>query len=733
MTARSRLLTWVCLDRVGVDLTVPRGVLTPGPALRLLDGGQAPPASPRIGPEARPRPILRPGLLLLGLGALAPSGGCGQGANVDPDWSITHSPAPARAPEPAQAEPAPAGTHGDRARRFYADEPLPEMRLLAVTPPVRPEGDWQESWRPWLSGGPAALDGEEEHVLVADELYGGLNVYRQGGLVRRYPCPPGARQVVVGPDDRAWLAVRSGRHVYMVDLAEHSVQALPVEACVEPTAVALSPLADVLYVACGADGLLAAMDTGTLEVLWRYRVAPDPRGIAVAPDGRSVVVTHLTGDQVTRLWWDDRDRLHGYPQALAAYGEHPLAERAQGLVATAAGGGVFSPLRQRLFAPNLVRDLSVPAQPRNSGGYYEPPSRDLYRAAARPVVSVFRATGGAADRTDMDRHLLGDSGDDGRNVLQQVNLPGAPAHAATRPLLIVPMTATDRVVVYDSRTDRASFRPVAIFGSGQGPTGVVIRKDGRQAFVWNEFSREVHTIHLGAVDPDGADADGSVPRGRSQLWSADPTGPRAGVDLGRRLFHLAGAGLSGDPSVACAVCHPEGRTDRSIWEVPGGVRNPPSLAGRLVGTEPYNWFADEQTLQHKIGQAVWRMGGDDGQSGRLGQVAAWLTSLPPPPAPSVDPDLARLGEELYHSPRLYCDACHDGPMLTNQQRRKVFHEGREVDVPILIGVGSSPPYFHDGRYPTLEAIFEDPQLVMGGAYKLSGHERRALVAYLKTL
>jgi cytochrome c peroxidase len=61
--------------------------------------------------------------------------------------------------------------------------------------------------------------------------------------------------------------------------------------------------------------------------------------------------------------------------------------------------------------------------------------------------------------------------------------------------------------------------------------------------------------------------------------------------------------------------------------------------------------------------------------------------------------------------------------------------GAEADGPIksfaLRGVKDSPPYFHDGRLPTLEDTVEFFNLVL--ELKLNREEKAALTAFLRAL
>ena len=118
-----------------------------------------------------------------------------------------------------------------------------------------------------------------------------------------------------------------------------------------------------------------------------------------------------------------------------------------------------------------------------------------------------------------------------------------------------------------------------------------------------------------------------------------------------------------------------------------------------------------------------------------------------PPAPKLDPMTGRLdrakatqqelaGEDLFFG-KARCAACHLPPAYTDHQMHDLGLErfGAEADGPIktfvLRGIKDSPPYFHDGRLPTLEDAVEFFNVV--GGLKLNQEEKAALVAFLRAL
>lgn len=118
-----------------------------------------------------------------------------------------------------------------------------------------------------------------------------------------------------------------------------------------------------------------------------------------------------------------------------------------------------------------------------------------------------------------------------------------------------------------------------------------------------------------------------------------------------------------------------------------------------------------------------------------------------PPAPKLDPMTGRLdrsradrqeiaGEDLFFG-KARCAQCHQPPAYTDHMMHDLFLErfGAEADGPIktfaLRGIKDSPPYFHDGRLPTLEDTVEFFNVV--GSLKLNAEEKAALVAFLRAL
>jgi cytochrome c peroxidase len=213
---------------------------------------------------------------------------------------------------------------------------------------------------------------------------------------------------------------------------------------------------------------------------------------------------------------------------------------------------------------------------------------------------------------------------------------------------------------------------------------------------------------------------------------------------------------------ACFDCHVNGHTNGAI-EMDPSVRptllrtrlDTPTLRGnhsnllfssrrsiRSVDhfSEVEEYFDGDISLQPQIGGRQL----DKVSTNRMGDfnsIIAW------PPAPKLD-RFGRLipakataselrGEKLFFG-KAKCAACHPAPFYFDNQmhdlRVEDFYPGRAegwIKTFSLRGIKDSPPYFHDGRLPTLEDTVEFFNLLF--QLRLSRPEKTDLVAFLRTL
>jgi cytochrome c peroxidase len=171
---------------------------------------------------------------------------------------------------------------------------------------------------------------------------------------------------------------------------------------------------------------------------------------------------------------------------------------------------------------------------------------------------------------------------------------------------------------------------------------------------------------------------------------------------------------------------------------------------RAVG--PYGWHGESKTLEDRImagfGLHRWFGGEKNKSMARLyaNQLAPFLREglAPPPRVERPLTDEEQRGKALFESPATQCATCHEkGSGYTDRgvvplkawKPPAGFAEdpNPSYKTPSLLYVGGSAPYFHDGRFSSLETLIEFNQDRMGKTAHLSADDRKALIAFLRTL
>jgi cytochrome c peroxidase len=241
------------------------------------------------------------------------------------------------------------------------------------------------------------------------------------------------------------------------------------------------------------------------------------------------------------------------------------------------------------------------------------------------------------------------------------------------------------------------------------------------------------------------------PSRAEELRVAQAAGPASPELLARGRALFSDVGLSADGKWSCASCHPsEGHTDNKTYVGvtvvvdgdPAG-RSTPTLWGAGF-RRAYSWAGTAPSLEANIrGIIVNRMKGPEPSPETLAALAAYVRSLPHPPNPNlredgspsdVAPAAARRGYELFLV-KAGCKTCHEPPHYEKKDTEDVG-SGGAFKVPSLRSVSRTGPYFHDGRYRTLEqavrAMWEYVQKA-GTSETLTDDDIRDLVEFLKVL
>ena len=232
---------------------------------------------------------------------------------------------------------------------------------------------------------------------------------------------------------------------------------------------------------------------------------------------------------------------------------------------------------------------------------------------------------------------------------------------------------------------------------------------------------------------------------------AQATGPASAevVARGRALFN--DPALSAESKWSCASCHPnEAHTDNKTYVGVAVVadgeptgRSTPTLWGAGF-RRAYSWAGTAPSLEANIrGIIVNRMKGPEPSPETLAALAAYVRSLPYPPNPNLKDDgspsdaapaAAKRGYELFIV-KAGCKTCHEPPHYEKKDVEDIGSGGK-FKVPSLRSVGRTGPYFHDGRYQTLDqavrAMWEYVQKA-GTTEKLTDDDLRDLVEFLEIL
>lgn len=402
----------------------------------------------------------------------------------------------------------------------------------------------------------------------------------------------------------------------------------------------------------------------------------------------------------------------------------------------------------------------------------------------------------------------------GEPMTHLVDQPVDIAHHPSWSLLFMVGYGSDNVLVSSTAEGDPMRSPVAVIDVGHAPRGIAFSPDGKTAYVLNEHELTVSVVDLTPlmsmqVMADGSSvmgtssgsADGSattpVPMagardaafdsesqmGANSFATSDPTPGSAKVSpirlkaqsakaygtdpmpaeirRGARTFTFARNGnLSHAGEFACGTCHFEGTEDKLVWFISDGPRQTPSLAGRLLGTAPFNWAGSKDALSENMTQTVERMRGKGLTNQELGDLEQFLLyGLEAPKNPNLEVDAAtkakqELGKQIFESKEAGCAGCHqpsrnftDGfshdvgtasqaELTTFAFTKEINPDAREpwrLDTPTLKGLFYTAPYLHDGSAKTLLEVLDRTSESMGKTSHLSQVEKEALVEYLKTL
>ncbi len=553
-------------------------------------------------------------------------------------------------------------------------------------------------------------------------------------------------EVMVTTDGRVLVTLRDKNKLVAMEPQKAPDQPLKalcsVDAPAEPIAMASTQGGKSVVVTSGWGRALSRYDGRTLAAIKRTNLPREPRAVVISDDGKRAFVSHAVGGRVSvvdlksgsaprEIQVGDaqskrRSKLFGFLGQSHSSGE----SKRMGCQGYALAKSVDPP--GRILAPQVLVDPGNPFE--QSSGY-----GNGFEAAEVASVAVIdsaqeNALEASLDTTTSPRRVLPSS-----KPRPECLLPRAAAVDAKTGSLLVACLGLDSIVEYDAASADPRRAERRRFAVPAGPMGIAVDTEKRRAVVLSQFDHSVSIIDLNLAPPPKAGQ--LVQSGVKQLaLSRGPGRATSGdIALGRRLFHSTGDSRISSDGRACASCHPDGREDSLTWATPGGPRQTPMLAGRLAKTAPYGWDGAGSDVEAHLSHTFQRLGGSGLSEKEMQALLAYVASLPTPPALRT-PDKTRYqrGKALFFAKNTGCSSCHGGSVSSDGQSHDVKSRVKsdskpKFDTPSLRFIAGTAPYFHDGRYSTLEELLRASDGKMGHTAHLSKQDVADLALYLRTL
>lgn len=602
---------------------------------------------------------------------------------------------------------------------------------------------------PLLPTSPAASGGAQGSTIAADATGLWIAERNAGALIRTdlegvvkatIPLHADLGELLLDGKGALLVADRRADRVLRFTIAGDVATPAGEVEVVEPFGLALAPDGASLLVTSVANHELVVLDPSSLALRWRVALLPEPRAVAISPDSKTALVGFLASGSLAfvdlasegkAIRWHSlspRDEVDIETDRDFEFTSHTIAE-----VEPASRFEVPNDVGRRharnVFALRFVANgVAVAPHQISTPQMKLIPEAQRGDAYGGGIVEVDPAEywqtrvalPGADGLIDMDQHRL------------HLHQPRALAYDAARDILYVGGYGDDAVdAIRNASLEAPTIDWTAELGSGPscGLDGLALAGDA--LFVHCELSRSIIRISL-----DPATTTRLPTKAKTWLRS-DALAPSlrdAKVEHGADLFRRGESFMLGN-SLACSSCHPEGRNDALAWRLGSAIMQTPILAGRVADTAPYKWTGEDPTLTASFEHTVDRIGGDASSLTRrdLAGLEAYLLSLAPPRPPSGgDPAAQARGKQVFEAE---CSVCHAGARTTDREQHEFAIALAKVDTPSLIGLAQSAPYYHDGSAVDLDALLDDRGNVhdMIDSSSLSPDQRRDLIAYLESL
>jgi cytochrome c peroxidase len=586
--------------------------------------------------------------------------------------------------------------------------------------------------------------------------------YPWGELVRSSAPQPRAEELHRSPVDVVILA--DGRRVLTANHTADSVSLVDLGAgkVLAEQACGRKPAA----VACSRDGRRAAasnlwsgsvtlleIDDVHLRRLADVPVGHMPRGLAFAPNGRTLYVALSGAHEVVQLDWQTRQIVRRWPAPTEPYRLALTSDGRHLAVACARSAEVRcwdTQTGKQLWERRIIGAFNL------HGLTFSPDGTELIATHCHdrehPIATSNIEQGWAIDNrlTRLTREP------DPRSAYSQIALdvrsqavgdPCAAAFSARGDWLAVTAGGTHELLLLHSAA--------VPWGSGAGDffEGSFDAGDGKfhrialggrpvaVQFVANTDQAVVANYLLDALQVVDARTGKLVRR----IPLGGPARPALARE-GEAIFY--DAQRSHHQWFSCHSCHPDGHTNGRNFDTLnddsyGNSKLTPTLRG-VTHTGPWTWHGWQKDLGEAIEKSLTdTLFGPKPSAHDVKAVVAYLETLEHPPNPHRRPDgslspAAERGKALFHD-HGRCVRCHQGDYYTSTKNYdvKLEPDGSPFDLwnpPSLRGIMDRGPYLHDGRATTLEELLRaehSPEKV--GSAPLTPEQRQDLIEFLKSL
>lgn len=574
---------------------------------------------------------------------------------------------------------------------------------------------------------------DAEGVWVAERVAGVLvRTDLEGQPRASLSLQPGLGELIAGPQG-VFVADRMGDRVLAVALGEGGEASIVGEVALrEPYGLALTPDGTTLLATSVADHELVLLDAATLAPIRRVELRAEPRGVAISPDGTRAIVGFLSSGALAEielasgaLRWhalDPRDEI-GFEKVEFCGEEFEVAQLEEAPSRFEVPNDTGRRFARSSFALAFVGDQPLVAHAISTPQMKRKPkldARDSYGGGGGdeglgPLAFVVtRVSAGAL----------------GSASLERIRLRGAQprAIASFGDQLAVGGYGDDVVdLISLDPSGRVTGQTTLRVGKACGIDGLAFAPDGSSLWAHCELGRSLVRIVRTGVE---AQRDWL----HTPELAASPRGEL--VEAGAELFRRSGdIRLSEDGVLACAACHPEGRSDGLSWRLGKSILQTPMLAGRVVDTAPYKWDGQDDSLRASVRHTIDRLGGlpDEVRMRERDAIVAYLQWLPAPRSATVgDAEALARGREVFERE---CSSCHAGARLSDGAQHGLATSLDVVDTPSLIGLAHTAPYYHDGSAIDLTTLIDDRATIhdMADTSKLDARAREDLVTYLESL